>query len=467
MVNQINQVESFKRWHFVGIGGAGMSAIARILAERGFEVQGSDLKESRFTRQLSEIGVKVFIGHRAENIIGSEIVVFSSAIPSDNVELAEARKKGLPVLSRADALSFLTSQKKTVAVAGTHGKTTTTSMVARVLEVAGFEPTYIVGGELNEAGTNARAGKGDYLVVEADESDGTFLRISTFVSIVTNVEADHLDYFGDYSSIQNGFLEFIKNTSPEGVAIVSGDHLLTRELAERSGRDCLFYGLGKDNLVRAENVQLEGSGTFYDLIYKGKKLGSITLRVPGLHNLQNSLAAIAAGLFLGADFRDLKTALGSFSGVKRRFEFKGKVNGVTVVDDYAHHPSEVEATLKAASLQKFERIICVFQPHRFSRTSFLYRDFARSFDLADFVVLTDVYPAGEKPLPGVTGKIILEALLEEKPDSQVAYTPSLIQARQLLCELVKSGDLVLTVGAGDVTLLGEDFLRALEVKKLA
>lgn len=467
MVDQINPVDRFKKWHFVGIGGAGMSAIARILAERGFEVQGSDLKESRFTRQLAEIGVKVFIGHRADNIIGSEIVVFSSAITPDNVELVEAREKGLPILSRAEALSFLTYKKKTIAIAGTHGKTTTTSMVARVLEVAELEPTYIVGGELNEAGTNARAGNGDFLVVEADESDGTFLRISTFISVVTNVEADHLDYFGDYNSVQDGFLRFIKNTSPDGLVVVSGDHSLTRELAEKSGRDCVFYGLGENNLVRAENVRLDCLNSSYDLVFKGKKLGPVALKVPGLHNLQNSLAAVAVGLFLGLDFEDIKAALGSFSGVKRRFEFKGEINGVTIVDDYAHHPSEVEATLKAASLQKFNRIVCVFQPHRFSRTSFLYRDFARSFGLADFVILTDVYPAGEKPLPGVTGKLILEALLEESPGSQVAYTPSLIKARQLLCQIVKPGDLVLTVGAGDVTLLSEDLIRALEVKKLA
>lgn len=467
MVNQVNPVKNIKKWHFVGIGGAGMSAIARILAEQGFEVQGSDLKESRFTRQLSEIGVKVFIGHNSENIRGAGAVVFSTAIPPNNAEIVSAREAGLPVLSRAEALSLLTYEKKTIAIAGTHGKTTTTSMVAQLLESAGFDPTYIVGGELNEAGTNARSGKSDFLVVEADESDGTFLKISTFISVVTNIEEDHLDYFGNYNSIQKSFEEFMKNTSPLGAVVVFGDHPVTREVALRSKRECIFYGLNEDNLVRADNLSFDSLNSSYELVFKGKKLGKINLRVPGLHNLQNSLAAASVGLFLGMDFEKIKAALNSFSGVKRRFEFKGEVNGVTVVDDYAHHPSEVEATLKAAALQDFQRIVCVFQPHRFSRTSFLYRDFARCFDQADFLVLTDVYSAGEKPIPGVTGKLILEALLEEKPNFQVAYTPSLMQARQLLCEKVKPGDLVLTVGAGDVTLLGEDLLRALEVKKLA
>ncbi len=467
MAEQVNPINKFRKWHFIGIGGAGMSAIARILAEKGFEVQGSDLKESRFTRQLSNLGVKVFIGHQPENITGAEVIVFSTAIPPDNVELLKARQHGLPVLSRAEALSFLASEKKTVAIAGTHGKTTTTSMVAQLLESAGYDPTYIIGGELNEVGTNARAGEGDFLVVEADESDGTFLKISPFISVVTNVEDDHLDYFGSYSSIQEGFAKFIKRTSSEGAAIVFGDHNATKEVAEKSGRDCIFYGLSEDNLIRAENVNLESFNSSYELIFKGKKLGLVNLRVPGLHNLHNSLAAAAVGLFLGIEFEAIETALNSFSGVRRRFEFKGMVNGVTVIDDYAHHPSEIKATLEAAALQNFDRIICVFQPHRFSRTSFLYREFARSFDLVDFLILTDVYPAGEKPMPGVTGKIILEALLEEKPNFQVAYVPSLIQARQLLCQRVKPGDLVLTVGAGDITLLGEDFLRSLEVKKLA
>ncbi len=467
MVDQVNSINKFRKWHFVGIGGAGMSAIARILAENGLEVQGSDLKESRFTRQLSELGVKVFIGHKPGNITGAEVIVFSTAIPADNNELVRAREIGLPVLSRAEVLSFLTSEKKTVAIAGTHGKTTTTSMVAQLFESAGLDPTYIVGGELNEAGTNARSGKGDFLVVEADESDGTFLKISTFISVVTNIEDDHLDYFGNYDSIKSKFAEFIKMTSAKGVVIVFGDHPETREVAEKSGRECIFYGLGENNLVRADNIKLDGLNSSYELVFKGKNLGVIDLKVPGLHNLQNSLAAAAVGLFLDIEFEKIKKSLNSFSGVKRRFEFKGKANGITVVDDYAHHPSEVEATLKAAVLQNFNRIVCVFQPHRFSRTSFLFREFARSLDLVDFLVLTDVYPAGEKPLPGVTGKLILDALLEEKPNSQVAYTPSLIQARQLLCEQTKPGDLVLTLGAGDVTLLGEDFLRALEVKKLA
>lgn len=467
MVDQVNPIEKFRRWHFVGIGGAGMSAIARILTEKGLEVQGSDLKESRFTRQLSELGVKVFIGHQPENIAGAEVVVFSTAIPANNIELESAREAGLPVLSRADALSLLTFEKKTVAIAGTHGKTTTTSMVAQLLESAGFKPTYIVGGELNEAGTNAKSGKGDFLVVEADESDGTFLKISTFISVVTNIDQDHLDFFGSYESIQKGFLEFIKRTSSEGAVIVFGDHLVTREVAKKSGKECIFYGLGKENLVRAENIKFDSLSLSYELVFKEKKLGEVRLKVPGFHNLQNSLAAAAVGLSMGIDFEKIKKGLNSFSGVRRRFEFKGEVNGVTVIDDYAHHPSEVEATLKAAALQDFSRVVCVFQPHRFSRTSFLYREFARAFDLADFLILTDVYPAGEKPLPGVTGKLILDALLEERPDFQVAYTPSLIQARQLLCERVKPGDLVLTVGAGDVTLLGEDFLRALEVRKLA
>ncbi len=455
----LNQV---KRWHFVGIGGAGMSAIARLLLELGYEVSGSDLKESRFTRCLEELGAQVQIGHSPENLSQAEAVVYSSAIPQGNVEMKEAKSRGLPFLSRAQMLALLSRDKKTVAVSGTHGKTTTTSMVATVLEKGGLEPSYVIGGDLNEVGTNAKAGKGDYFVVEADESDGSFLQLNPFVGIVTNVEAEHLDYYGTYEKVKEGFRNFAEKVSEKGFVVACADQPEAVEVASSSNR-VITYGFKEKVDWQGLNVKLDKFSSKFQVDQKGRKLNKdFHLSVPGLHNVQNALAAIAVGIELGIPIDEIAEALASFKGVARRFQLKGELGDVTLVDDYAHHPSEVVATLESARSGDWPRIVCVFQPHRYTRTKFLGRDFGSCFQQADWLILTEVYPAGEEPIPGVSGKLVLDAVLESTPHSRVAFLPTLSEVKDFLLSLVRKGDLVLTLGAGDVTFLGDELLRSLK-----
>jgi UDP-N-acetylmuramate--alanine ligase len=455
----LNQV---KKWHFVGVGGAGMSAIARVLLELGYEVSGSDLKESRFTHCLKELGAQVQIGHHPGNLAQAEAVVYSSAIPQGNVEIVEAKTRGLPLLSRAQMLALLTRDKRTVAVSGTHGKTTTTSMVATVLEKGGLEPSYIIGGDLNEIGTNAKAGEGSYFVVEADESDGSFLQLNPFIGVVTNVEAEHLDYYGTYENVKEGFKNFVEKVSEEGFIVACADQPETVELVS-SDKRVITYGLNEKADWQGLSVQLEKFSSSFQVAQNGQKLSKdFHLAVPGLHNVQNALAAIAVGVELGISVDEIAEALASFKGVARRFQLKGKLGEVTLVDDYAHHPSEVVATLESARNGDWSRIVCVFQPHRYTRTKFLGRDFGHCFQQADWLVLTEVYSAGEEPIPGVSGKLVLDAVLETCPHSRVAFLPTLNEVKDFLLTIVREGDLVLTLGAGDVTLLGDELLRSMK-----
>lgn len=455
----LNQV---KRWHFIGIGGAGMSAIARLLLELGYEVNGSDLKESRFTRCLVELGAQVQIGHSPENLTQAEAVVYSSAIPSKNVEIEEAKSRGLPLLSRAQMLALLTQGKKTVAVSGTHGKTTTTSMIATVLEKGGLEPSYVIGGDLNEIGTNAKAGKGSYFVVEADESDGSFLQLNPFVGVVTNVEGEHLDYYKTYEKVKESFRNFVKKVSDQGFLVACVDQPEAVKVASFAKR-VITYGFNKKADWQGLNVQLEKFSSRFQVAQKGRKLDKdFRLSVPGLHNVQNALAAIAVGTELGISIDEIAEALTSFKGVARRFQLKGELSKVTLVDDYAHHPSEVVATLESARSGGWSRIVCVFQPHRYTRTKFLGKDFGPCFQQADWLVLTEVYPAGEEPIPGVSGKLVLDAVLETCAHSRVAFLPTLSEVKDFLLTIVREGDLVLTLGAGDVTFLGDELLYSLK-----
>lgn len=453
--------------HFVGIGGAGMSGIARVLLAMGWTVTGSDLKESRNTLQLREEGAEVFIGHAPSNVGNAGVVVISAAVAPNNCEVEAARGNGQRVVSRAEMVAELAKGKRSIAVAGTHGKTTTTSMISSVFDAAGLNPTFLIGGELNDIGSNAKYGSGEFLITEADESDGSLLKLRPELAVVTNVEADHLDYYGSVERIEETFCRFLSGLAPDGTAVVCGDHEGARGAAERCPGRVVTYGLEGDRDFSAGAVKLTGCGSEFTVKGPEGSLGRVSLSVPGIHNVYNALATIAVAVVVGVDFRRVSSALRRFSGVKRRFEVKGSATGVTLVDDYAHHPSEVKATLAAARAGDWPRVVCVFQPHRFSRTKLLGREFGWAFRAADLVVLTDVYGAGEEPEPGVTGKLILDAVLHDSPATNVAYLPKKTEILSFLRGIVEEGDLVLTMGAGDIWAVGEELLDLLKARESA
>lgn len=444
-----------RRIHVVGIGGAGMSAIATVLARMGHTVTGSDLKPSAQLARLEALGVRVAVGHDAANLPpDAEAVAVSTAIPASNPEVGAARERGLPVLRRAEVLAALCGTRRTLAVAGTHGKTTTSSMLALALTEAGLEPSFIVGGELNEIGSGAAVGRGEWLVVEADESDGTFLELGAEAVLVTNVEPDHLGHWGSFERLVGAFGEFL--AAAPGPRLVCADDPVAARLGEKVG--ALTYGAaaGADfGLVVHERGRW---GTRFSVLHQGTLLCEVVLPVPGLHNAVNATGALAAAVLLGAPADAAAGALGRFGGVARRFQFRGERAGVSFVDDYAHLPSEVRAALAAARDGGWARIVCVFQPHRYSRTEALWRDFADAFVDADLLVVTDVYPAGEQPRPGVTGRLVVRAVLEAHPDAPVAYLPRRDEQVAYLRRVLRPGDLCLTLGAGDLTSLPDALL---------
>ncbi len=449
--------------HLVGIGGAGMSGIARLLLARGGAVSGSDARESRVLSALRASGARVVVGHAAENVEGSETVVVSTAIRETNPELVAARERGLRVLRRAEALAALMTGSRGVAVAGTHGKTTTTSMLTVALQQAGLDPSFAIGGDLNEAGSNAHSGLGDVFVAEADESDGSFLLLSPFGAIVTNVEPEHLDHYGSGEAVDAAFADFVRTIDPAGFLVVCLDDPGAARLIPL-GRDAglrvVTYGESDGADVRVASIGGAGRITSWDPIVRGRRLGMITLAVPGRHNALNSAAVLAAGLELGVSPNALREGLAAYRGVRRRFDFRGSAAGVRVVDDYAHHPTEVEATLRAArSAAEGGRVIVAFQPHRYSRTAAFGNELGAALGQADTVVVMEVYAAGEDPLPGVTGATVASAV--PLPGDDVVYEPSWSKVAARIAALSRPGDLVLTMGAGDVTLLGPEVLREL------
>ncbi len=449
--------------HFVGVGGAGMSAIARVLNDKGIRVTGSDLKESRYTRALREQGVSVAVGHSAQNLGDPQIVVVSSAIPDSNPEVLEARRRDIPVWPRAKMLAHLAAGLSTLAVAGTHGKTTTSAMLATMLEGMGLSPTYLVGGEVSGSGTNAARGSGDFYVVEADESDGSFMFLDPYLAIVTNVEADHLDHYGSLARVEQTFLEFMHKVPAEGVLIVCADDVHLVQQARLCDTRVVTYGRSSEASVRYSALRTEGHSQTFEVTFPSvEQPVPVTIHVPGEHMVQNAVGVLAAAWALNLAVDSAADALGQYSGVRRRFDAIGTVNGVDVVDDYAHHPTEVRATLGAARTCGYDRVWVVFQPHRFSRTQSFAREFGAAFEQADGVVLLDVYSAGEIPVPGVTGKTVLDALLLHEPRSKVAYLPHRADVSAYLGELLRPGDIVLTMGAGDVTTVGPEIIRALE-----
>jgi len=441
--------------HVVGIGGAGMSAIATALRAMGHLVTGSDLKASAVTDRLQRGGIAVAIGHTAANIGTADLVTVSSAIPERNPEVVEARTRGIAVLSRAEALAAIASLRRCVAVAGTHGKTTTASMLALLLVEAGMRPSFLIGGDVNEIGTNAVWDEGEWLVVEADESDGTFLSLVPDIAVVTNVEADHLDHYGSFGAVRSAFEAFV--TSARDRRVVGGDDAVAAEIGRSSGADVV--GTAPDSTYRIVDVELARSSVAFGLVGpSGVRLGRLSVPVPGLHNTKNAAVAAVAALAVGVPFDAVARALARFAGVARRFEFRGTLNGVTFVDDYAHLPSEVRAALAAARDGGWPRVVAVFQPHRYGRTADLWEEFGRSFSDADEVVVTDVYGAGEAPVPGVSGRLVADAVRHEYPDKPVHYVAGRSDLREAVGRILRPGDLCCTLGAGDLTSLPDELM---------
>jgi UDP-N-acetylmuramate--alanine ligase len=451
------QFASLSKVHFVGIGGAGMSGIAEVLLDYDLEVSGCDQIASETTERLARLGAKVFVGHSPEHVEDVDLVVISSAVSMESPEVEAARERNITVVRRAEMLGELMRLKYGIAVAGTHGKTTTTSLVGAVLTEAGLDPTVIVGGRLRVSGTGARLGKSEYLVAEADEYDRSFLRLQPIIGVVTSIDKDHLDTYGNLGAIKNAFLEFSGKVPFFGQAILCLDDSNIQEMLPRlAGRRVLTYGLSPQADLRAEKVETVSSGSRFEVHNNGEGgIGSVELPMHGLHNVRNGLAAIAVGLSLGIEFDTIAAALKGFSGVHRRFEKKGTWQGATVVDDYAHHPTEVAATL-AAARQAFprSRIIAVFQPHLFSRTRDLASDFGKALLAANFVLVTDIYASREEPLPGVDAMLVVEAA-RESGHRHVEYHGEWREAPTILALQVGEGDVVLTLGAGDIYRLAE------------
>jgi UDP-N-acetylmuramate--alanine ligase len=448
------------RIHFVGIGGIGMSGIAEVLLNLGYQISGSDLKASEATTRLGSLGGEIFIGHSAANVAKADVVVISSAVRRDNAEVVEAKNRGVPVIARAEMLAELMRLKSGIAVAGSHGKTTTTSLVAQVLGHAGLDPTAVVGGRLKEYGTNAKLGKGEWMVVEADESDGSFLKLSPTLVIVTNIDPEHLDHYGSLERLRSAFVIFVNAVPFYGLAVICLDHPTVQSMIPEIEKRHVTYGLSPQAHYRASEVELSGFRSVFSVSRGGEDLGRFELPMVGEHNVLNALAAIAVADELSIPVAVTREALRGFRGVDRRFTVRGEVQGVTVVDDYGHHPAEIRATLAGARAAFGRRLVVVFQPHRYTRTRDLLDEFATSFNEADAVVVTEIYASGEEPIPGVDGAGVAEAL-RRHGHQDAEFVGDRKKLRDAVLSKVGRGDLVLTLGAGDITRLGPELLEGL------
>ena len=465
-MKQLKELAGIRKIHFVGIGGAGMSPLAKIMVELGYEVSGSDRSDSAVIRNLREMGATIYLGgQRAENVRGVDAIVVSTAIPYDNPEVLAARDLGIRKLHRSDINAALVNEYKGIAVAGAHGKTTTTSMIGVALEKAGVSPTIVVGGEVPDLGTNAQLGKGDYLVSEADESDGSFLKLRPHIAVVTNVEDDHMDHYGTMENIIKAFTQFIENTDKEtGYAVLCFENENLRHIARHIDRKYISYAIEQPADYNAKNITHSGTGIAFDVWHGEEELGHVELNIPGRHNVLDAMACIVTGLSIGVPFAKLVAGLAAFHGAKRRFQTKGRVQDVWVVDDYAHHPTEIAATLGAARQTKPGRLICAFQPHRYSRTQLLHSEFGKAFVAADLLVLTDVYAAGEGPIPGISGETVLKEV-EQQSGQKVVYIKDREKIAPYLAQHTQPGDLVITMGAGDIYKTSEELVALLQEKK--
>ncbi|MBW2264622.1 MAG: UDP-N-acetylmuramate--L-alanine ligase [Deltaproteobacteria bacterium] len=445
--------------HFVGIGGIGMSGMAELLLNLGYKVSGSDLNLTELTDRLETLGGIVFKDHRPEHIKGADVVVVSSAVGADNTECVAAKKEMIPVIPRGEMLAELMRLKYGIAVAGAHGKTTTTWIISYIVQRGGLDPTMIIGGKLNSLGSNARLGQGEFIVAEADESDGSFLKLSPTIAVVTNIDAEHLDFYHNMDKIKEVFLDFINKIPFYGMAVLCLDNKGIQDLIPKIEKRFVTYGMSSQADFQAREVRFDGLKSYYQMFDHGKSLGLVSLNLPGIHNVYNSMASIAVGLELGISFQTTAGALNEIEGVQRRMEVKGTRKDVTVIDDYGHHPTEIKMTVQSVrQCWPERRLIVVFQPHRYFRTKILFDDFTRSFYQADNLVVLPIYPAGEKPIEGVTAEALCEgirlhghknAAFMDNPDAALSYLKSTVEA----------GDIILTLGAGDVWKIGEEFLK--------
>lgn len=443
--------------HFIGVGGIGMSGLAEILRTLEFDVSGSDLKPNDITRRLETLGVRIDVGHRPENVEKADVVVYSSAIPLQNPEIARARALEIPIIPRAEMLAELMRVKYNVTIAGSHGKTTTTSIVATVLRAAGLDPTVVVGGKVNALGSNARLGAGDLFVAEADESDGSFLKLTPTIAVITNIDPEHLDHYGTHEKIKDAFVQHANKVPFYGLAVLCVDHPHVQEILPRIERRHVTYGISRQADYRAKNPRYEGLATRFDAYRRRESIGEFVVRMPGAHNVLNALSVIAVADELEVPLNVTRDAIASFHGVQRRFTVVGqpmltkgaKTGDVMIIDDYGHHPAEIEATLDAAQRGFDRRVVVAFQPHRYTRTRDLFHDFTRAFNKADVVIVTEVYPAGEAPIPGATGEALALAIRAHGHHA-VTYVADKRKVTDALLEVVEPGDIVIALGAGDI-----------------
>lgn len=449
--------------HFVGIGGIGMSGIAEVLHNLGYEITGSDIRESETTKRLKSLGIRIFVGHDKKNVDNAHVVVISSAVSKDNPEVLEAKKRSIPVIPRAEMLAELGRLKYGILVAGAHGKTTTTSLIATILGDSGLDPTVVIGGKLKSMGSNAKLGQGEYIVAEADESDGSFLKLSPTIAVITNIDKEHLDYFKDLENLKLAFLSFINKIPFYGISVLCIENEHIRDIVSLVERRFITYGFSERADVYAKDIKNSGIRMNYEVIYKGESLGVFDIPIPGRHNVLNTLAAIIVGLELQIPLEKIKSALANFSGIQRRFEPKGEYKGIRVFDDYGHHPSEILATLKAAKeCFKGNRLIVVFQPHRYTRTKDLINEFALSFEDADILYLMDIYPAGESPIEGINSEVLYQRI-KDKGFESVIYVKERDRLVDTLLSEIKKGDVIITLGAGDVYKIGDSLLERLRL----
>jgi UDP-N-acetylmuramate--alanine ligase len=457
-------METIKNIHFVGIGGIGMSGIAEILLSQGFHISGSDLAKTEVTDRLEGLGIKIYEGHSTENLKEADVVVYSSAVVLDNPEVKEAFARKIPVIKRSEMLAECMRMKYGIGIAGTHGKTTTTSMVGLVLTEAGIDPTIIVGGKLSSlGGTNARLGAGDYIVVEADEFDRTFLKLTPTIAAITTLEREHLDTYKDLDDIKTAFVEFANKVPFFGFVVLCLDEPALQDIIPQINKKIFTYGLTSQADVRAANITHSGNHSEFNVIYLGKDFGRIRINIPGLHNIKNSLVAVTIAKEMGVEFSVIKNALEKFTGVYRRFETK--YNGeVMVIDDYGHHPTEINVTLDGIRRGWNRRLVAVFQPHLFSRTKDFYAEFGRSFLNSDVFICTDVYPAREKPIEGINGELIAK-MAKQFGHKNVFYESDKTKIPELLQKIYRKGDIIITLGAGDIWKFGEKFVESLKANK--
>ncbi|MBN2057461.1 MAG: UDP-N-acetylmuramate--L-alanine ligase [Candidatus Saganbacteria bacterium] len=456
-------MERIKTIHLVGVGGCGMSGLAKVLHEMGYRVSGSDVREGPNTIRLTDLGVKVYIGHEDSHVRGIDLLIYSSAVGKDNPELKQARTNGIPVIKRAEMLSWIMNQSKNrIAVAGTHGKTTTSAMIAKMLDFGQLAPTYFIGCDMDYIEGNARLGNGKFSVAEADESDSSFLFLSPTVGIITNIESDHMEKFGTMTALIRTFEQFAKNISPEGFLLVDANDQNNQQLMKKLKARFITYGLSGSAEYTARDMRFKEFGSRFTLLRSGQELGQVELIVPGWQNVLNCLPVFAIGFEFGLDFNSIAGALRTFVGARRRFQTVGEINDILIVDDYAHHPTEIRATLSAArSGWPDKRLICIFQPHRYSRTILLKDEFTKAFDDADKIVITDIYAASEKPIPGISGQTIADGI----KGRDVLYVPKKEGIVEHLMQDIKPGDLIMTLGAGDIYTVGKELFARLKLHK--